>query len=386
MNKYLGKLFSFGLVLVMFFAIFVPVYAQDSNPPPQQADTKLAGFGLRPEDLTIGYYTYYVQPGSVVEDGLRVINVTDFEKYIRVSKADASSGLTGDVAIVEDDAEGISTWVEFLDFDSDSGAVVLSPKEEKLFKFRVTVPEGTPEGEYYAGFVAAPFGGPEASDEESSPEDGGFVVQIVPKVGVTVKIVVGEPNSCAMKIDSITQNLDYGRWNLSVNLDNIGNVGFRSDGNITIKKVGDASEFYERDFSVGFFVTGTSIPFPVYAPVPSPGLYEVEVLVKSKDFENCEARYSGEIEILPAEANKAAEEALDRDVAMGYRPETNNVTVTIILIVGILLLIVVLLLFFLFFLPRRKKEKEEAEAELAAKEAELERLRRELDGKSGEKN
>jgi hypothetical protein len=189
-----------------------------------------------------------------------------------------------------------------------------------------------------------------------------------------------------MKIDSITQNLDYGRWNLSVNLDNIGNVGFRSDGNITIKKVGDASEFYERDFSVGFFVTGTSIPFPVYAPVPSPGLYEVEVLVKSKDFENCEARYSGEIEILPAEANKAAEEALDRDVAMGYRPETNNVTVTIILIVGILLLIVVLLLFFLFFLPRRKKEKEEAEAELAAKEAELERLRRELDGKSGEKN
>ncbi|MBN1265113.1 MAG: hypothetical protein JXA25_06455 [Anaerolineales bacterium] len=299
-------------------------------------------FGLRPENQTIGYFQYTSEAGSTIEDALLALNSTDKDISIRVSVVAGHTALMGGIAF-PGQADGPAGWIDL----PDEGVVEIPAGKQLRLPFTVHIPEGTPPGEYVAGFLASP-----ASVEEIPAEEQDSVgVRIVSQMGLTMIITVPGKEICTVSLDRITSETTGGDWKVIVSMQNTGNVHFKGIGEFALVSLEDGSTAALHEMKIGYFVPGDQMHYPLsFNQTPPPGEYQARVTLLGED---CvyQAVLSEDFSINTDEYNFAEAEAVRWEQARQI-PETSvqaDEAATLfdrigLLFIGIALLILVLVL------------------------------------------
>jgi hypothetical protein len=274
------------LIALVILSLTVPVFAQNSS------------FGLRPEDQTIGYFRYTLEPGESLEDALLALNGTGEDMFLNVSVEAGHTALTGGLTF-EGEPGGASEWITL----PNEGIIEIPSEMQLRMPFSLTVPEDTLPGEYVAGFLAAPV-------EEAEAEGSGAVrVKVISRMGLTMVIHVPGESYREVVVNSIDDEVVLGEWKITLNMSNLGNVHFKGTGHLSLVDHADSQVKLERDFPIGYYVAGEDLNYPLYFPLPpTPGTYELMVTIKSEEGD-FETTYFQTVEITEEKEEQALEEA-----------------------------------------------------------------------------
>lgn len=171
-------------------------------------------------DHPTGYFNdVEVAPGSSVELTAAIVNQGEVPVSLRSFKVNALSAVNGGfLAGEEDDAPtGATAWIDFPAFELE-----LQPGQEEQVTFSVTVPEGTPPGQYLSGIFARTTDAVPVQGAEFLTQTRGYVIS----VGI---LVPGE----------ITPDFELGEPEvqdgmLSIPVTNTGNYLVRPAGELTL--------------------------------------------------------------------------------------------------------------------------------------------------------
>ena len=155
-------------IRITFLSSFIVALAFLAVPAFAQGFT----FGLRPEDQSIGYFQYSLEPGESLEDAVLAVNGTEDPLRLIVTVVAGHTELTGGISF-PGEADGPAAWIVL----PDEGLVDVPSKLAVRMPFTLTVPEGTPPGEYVAGFMATPEDPSVFSGEVG---EGQLHVQVIP--------------------------------------------------------------------------------------------------------------------------------------------------------------------------------------------------------------
>ena len=194
-------------------------------------------FGIRPtsafEDRpeSFSYFSYVLEPGSVIEDEALVINsgsvpiTLDFYAADGITAQNGGTAFTNKGNLSTGGNKGVSEWLSFSIIE-----VSLDPGEEVLVPFTLTVPQDASPGQHIAGLVVE---APPSISGSGSAEEGEaqIVVAVVHRVGVAVVIDVPGPRQPGLEIvdAKLVQQNDEGA---------IFRVDLRNSGNIILSGVG----------------------------------------------------------------------------------------------------------------------------------------------------
>jgi hypothetical protein len=274
------------------------------------------GFGLRPEDPLKGYFQFTLAPGAGVDDAVLVVNNSQTEAMsLNVHPVLAYTGLTGGISFDDKPPEGVALWMSL----PDAGRVDVPVGKSARLPFTVTVPDGTPPGEYVLGILAAPAEEPALSAAEGpqvSGASGGMQVVVIPQAAVTVIVTVPGDLAPALSIESVASEQDQsGQLLTKIAIRNTGNAGWAGKGELTLRRGGE--DAIRQAFNVGYVIGGAAIEYPLYTAAPDKGSYEAEVTLTGGDGLRA-AAYAGKVTIgqsleLPPVVNAPAEAESDRD-------------------------------------------------------------------------
>lgn len=313
-------------------------------------------FGLRPEDQSIGYFQYTLNPGETVEDAVLAVNGTEQAMRLIVSTVAGHTALTGGISF-PGEADGPASWISF----PDGGLIEVPPKLAVRLPFTLSVPSGTPPGEYVAGFLSTPENPADGVGGEAA--EGAMNIQIVPQMGVSIIIYVPGPQLCQVTLRSITKEIDRGGWKVVMDMANTGNVHFKGTGAFILRPLIGGDPVVERSFQVGYFVSGDTIGYPLYFDsLPVAGEYTADVRVVGGDCAFT-TDFSQPVTISEEEFQRANEEAerwqKARDEAAAEAQAMSSVTELLkaagTFLLGLAALASIGFLVF-FVVSRRKKE------------------------------
>lgn len=368
MHNQVKKSFQWILVFLAMLAmslsvLYTPAYAQDGGGGEVTEQGK-GTFGLRPSDTSRGFFVFKgLKPGDTFSDSLYMINQYDEDLSFVLTVTDATTAQTGGIAFPETEAVGTGKWVVDIGV---KGEIVVPAKQAIQVPFVVEVPKDAQPGEYVLGFVMTP------TAESLSKMQGwgnqevssGFVVKVLPRVGVTAVLFVSEPNRCEIHIDSLERNNYFGKMLIKINMTNTGNVHFRGSGNLRIVKADDNSVVNDLNFNMGYWVMQTSVGYPIMLENFLPtGKYLAEVTLTSSEVDGCTAKYQETFEITSEEKSAA-----DKDATV-WNPEekqegfliTPQMMQMAAFICGGILLLLLLILLLVFLKRRRQKQQNQAE-------------------------
>ena len=249
----------------------LPLFLGSTATVSSQAPT----FGIRPQAVGKGYFEYTLAPGERVQDVLVANNPNDEPLSLNIWIARGRTMAAGGISFPVD-TSGPAQWITF----PYTETVTVPPTTTLSLPFEVAVPQGTPPGEYIAGFLAkahyVPADTPPA--EGSTGGQGGFEVIVISQVGVAVVITVPEANRCEATISSLSSSSHEARWQLGIAMQNTGNVHFRGSGEVIARLPNNTEPLAQAPFEVHYFIPGDTIDYPLsLASQPPDGEYEVEV-------------------------------------------------------------------------------------------------------------
>jgi hypothetical protein len=256
-------------------------------------------FGLRPADTSIGYFEYTMMPGEALDDAVVAVNATEDSMRLKVSVVAGHTALTGGVSF-QGAVDGPAEWIDL----PNEGIIEVPGQRQVELPFTVQVPRDAQPGEYVAGFLVS-----QVEPEDTVQKGSTMAVQVVPQMGLTMIITVPGEQHCEVRIDSISDDLLRGQWKLQVNMENVGNVHFRGEGEVEIRPVGSGQPVLQKSFEIGYFVAGDPLGYPIYFDSPPPdGEYEAHVAIRGTD---CpfSTEYMQGMTITPNEAELAQREA-----------------------------------------------------------------------------
>jgi hypothetical protein len=308
-------------------------------------------FGLRPEDPALGYFQYELAPGEKVDDAVLAVNGTKDPVRLEISRVAGHTGLTGGISF-PGVADGAAQWITL----PDEGTHEVPAEMGLRMPFSVSIPEGTPPGEYVAGFLAIPEEPPAANESAG----GGFEVQLIPQMGVSIIIKVPGPERCELAVRGLEDTLERGRWKITLDMANTGNIHFRGRGTFVLWPVAGGEPVIDRPFSIGYFVPADAIDYPLYFDqLPAAGEYEAKIRITGEDC-SFESESSHRITITGEEAEQAEKEASQWAVARQPGSGEQEKGISVLVAAGIFLLglAALLLVIFLLFFRRRRSEDE----------------------------
>lgn len=164
--------------------------------------------------------------GEIIENLLKVYNPSsDSTIQVRMQVEDiAPSGDSGEVTVEPADSESYSlaSWVQY-----DKGEFSLKPKEEKIIKFTIVIPNNAEPGGHYGSILAGvrAIAGIEATGS-----------LILPRVGTLLLITIpGEiKENLTIKDFSAPRYSEYGPVNFTFRFENQGTAHVKPAGLITI--------------------------------------------------------------------------------------------------------------------------------------------------------
>ena len=330
------KFRSITTLLIASLAVAIPALAQGFT------------FGLRPEDQSRGYFEYSLNPGDRVEDAVLAVNGTEKELRLVVTRVAGHTALTGGISF-PGDANGPAQWLSL----PDEGVLSVPANLALRLPFTLTIPEGTPPGEYVAGFLSTPED--PAAFVGGEPDGGGFQVDVIPQMGVSMIITVLEPDHCEVRINSFKNEQDKGEWKVVIDMLNAGNIHFKGLGVFILHPAAGGEPVLQRSFNIGYFVPGETLGYPLYFDTfPPAGEYIAEVALVGGDCEY-KTQFSQAISISTEQAALAAADA-ERWSPAEQQGDTMLRNVYILLSCLVVLFLIVIVLLVLIFRRKRKAE------------------------------
>ncbi|MBT3321329.1 MAG: DUF916 domain-containing protein [Anaerolineae bacterium] len=199
-------------------------------------------FGIRPtkaiegQEETFSYFSYHLSPGTVFNDEALVMNDGDEAIILKIYAADGMTPQNGGTGFSKAGelssgmSRGTQGWITL-----SATEVTLSPGEERLIPFQVSIPADIGAGQYVAGLVVEAL-----PDEQSSglgvgnsenPDEAQFAVKVVRRVGVAVVFDIPGEQIAGLEIKdiSLAQQDDDGAT-FAIELKNTGNIFFQTQG------------------------------------------------------------------------------------------------------------------------------------------------------------
>lgn len=265
------KIIIYSILAILFLTAAIPLTPHQQSP----------SFGIKPQNPKIGYFTFNLNPGESASDTLIASNTYGKDIELKVLPVDGSTGSTGGINFSFSDTSGVSKWIMM----SDSGIVKIKSGNIRRLPFQVTVPPNTKPGEYIAGFLAA-INNPEETLKSTETENS-INVKVVSQIGIAVVINVPGDPKCEVAIDHIDTKIENGKWNVRVNLLNTGTSHFSGEGEFKLIRSNSSDEIFNYPFKIGYFVTSSSINYPLYFDLPADGNYQASISVADKTNREC---------------------------------------------------------------------------------------------------
>jgi hypothetical protein len=182
-------------------------------------------FGLRPAlagetTLDAGHFTYTLPAGGTVEDGIDVVNFTAGPLNIDMYRANLNPVKGGGLAPGQagDALRGATAWLQLRQAD-----VVLSPNGDFIDPFQLSIPPGTPPGQYLAALVGSRTG---------APVGGGLILQS--RIALEVEVTVVGKLNIGLTVGHIVASRTGGSEQFTVPVTNTGNTLVTLGGTINV--------------------------------------------------------------------------------------------------------------------------------------------------------
>lgn len=277
MKKLLGIL-SMLLALVVF-------------PMKVNGQSQGAGFAIAPvfPENQIGNATYFdllVQPGQKQDLEMKVVNLEDDTKKIKISPNAAFTNKNGVIEYsnyeIEKDDTAKYTIKEVI---SEPQEVELQPKEEKNVTFQLSVPEGPFEGQILGGFQAKQV---VKEEETESSEDTAFNIknEYALVLGISLREQEEITIKPELKLKNIKPVLEAGDATIAANIQNTQPVAF---GNMKVDakiyRDGENQVYQERVAENQTMAPNSNYDFmiPIKDETLQAGDYRMKVVAEAGD-------------------------------------------------------------------------------------------------------
>lgn len=212
-QKHKTNVFQIFLLILFIFVFSVNIaFAQDS-------------FSLSVSPPT---FEFNVNPGDIVENSIRVENLTDNPISVAVDYRNfIAVGEEGAVNLTEDgDNFSLNKWIE-----SDSPNFVIPPKNRQIFKYKINIPNNVEPGGHFGSIVFKSVG------NNIPSQTGAAVFQEIATL-ILVK-VAGNTTEKANLITfhSFKNFWEYGPVSFESRIQNKGNIQVKPTGFVIIKNI-----------------------------------------------------------------------------------------------------------------------------------------------------
>jgi hypothetical protein len=283
----------FFIILGLFFST-TKVHAQDNVP-----------FSIKPQDPNYSFFSLEMKPGDTYTETLIAINHTLKPMKLKIIPVDGITALSGGVTFSYEKTGGTSSWISM----PDSGIIEISSGNLVRLPFTITVPANTKPGDYIAGFLASQI--KDEPQTTNTPGPGTTInMRTNSQIGITVAIHVPGYAQCELKINDLSNRLEYSKWRIGIEMSNLGQRRFEGNGFFKLFSQ-DGKEVVSQDIRIRYFIPGDSISYPLTIPIPEIGIYQVLIKLDSSTEDKCSASFEKSIEInenLVSEYNKQATE------------------------------------------------------------------------------
>jgi hypothetical protein len=178
-------------------------------------------------------FVYTLNAGETKEDNARISNDSNNEEKVEVMSRDGEITSDGALAIISNSLQNTQAgkWIQL-----DQKDYTIPAKNNVKVPFKISVPAGTPSGEYYAGLSVMEVG-------SGGTAQGGGNVAVKTRVAVKVFILVKGSLEANTKVDSLNIidpkdsdfNVERAKWGklgkdnmyLSYKAENTGNIFLR---------------------------------------------------------------------------------------------------------------------------------------------------------------
>lgn len=250
-------------------------------------------FGIKPEKPGVAYFEYTLEPGESVEDTLIASNSSSETIQMIVEAVDGSTAQGGGISYDFSQDSKAKQWIRLENNDN----LKIYANHIKRLPFTVTVPLGTPPGEYVFGFLSQLDQSQATPEIQATNASGGqFLVNVISQVAIAVIIHVPGEERCIMEVKDLESSVESGKWKLTLILENSGNVHFSSTGVLEIRNSSTGEKLLEKPLELGYTVPGTTLNAPYYLDLPPTGSYTASLSLQDKNRADCTARYTKEIE------------------------------------------------------------------------------------------
>ena len=188
-------------------------------------------------------FVYSVAAGAVFEDAIELTNLGDTDVTLSIYHAGATTAENGGVTILDANASAtaVSRWVTMAPLE-----LTLAPEESRTLPFQVHVPANTPAGEYMTGIAA------EVVSDETTAQ-AGLAIKFVQRAAVPMLLKVAGDTSADLQINALSVDSSNGMQRVSAELENIGNVGFKPQGELLIHG-SDGALIHQQDVQLGYVI------------------------------------------------------------------------------------------------------------------------------------
>ena len=231
------------------------------------ADHEPARLGLEPIGEDRGFFDLKLEPGDSVRLEVALTNHGHAPVLVRTYLADAYSIVNGGFGarLADEPTSGTTLWIDY-----PSREVNLGTGAGTTIAFQLSVPAGTPPGEYIAALVAE-------NAEPFREEAGDVGLDQVNRVALAVAIDVPGRRRPALDIGSLSHRVVTGVSLLSFGISNPGNVHLRPGGTVWLRE-GSGAELMEAPAVMDSVYAGSDTSFEItLGTLLAPGDYCAEL-------------------------------------------------------------------------------------------------------------
>ncbi len=133
--------------------------------------------------LSKSWFLYEVDPGTVIKDTAKIVNLGEKEVHIQLEALDAFMTPDGSFALAgaTNENQDIGTWVEL-----ETGELTIPAGQAKLVKFTLTVPQDAEVGDHIGGLAVQKL----TDTPDITLKSGGTQLGIVTRAGARIYLTV----------------------------------------------------------------------------------------------------------------------------------------------------------------------------------------------------
>ncbi len=262
-------------------------------------------FGIAPENPEIPYFEFTLNPGESAESAFIIKNFSSEKLFMVVDAVDGKAALNGGLSYDFPNTSGPSKWVNI----QKETNFEIRPSNVIRFPFTVTIPPGTPPGEYAAGFLAGLVPVTPTPIPDSEKLETGYSIDVVTRVAIAIIIHVPGKEICSLEMKEFKATVFSGLWRYEILVTNTGNVHYKGKYKLTVWDQATDQVVAEAEKPIGYFATGSDMQSYTSFDIPEPGGYRYKIEFIDQNRPECTSAFEGETEYGQAEQNLLATQA-----------------------------------------------------------------------------